>query len=357
MQTLFAFRGSDANEMRQNYSRIVREEFYDGELGTDNSDLLDLRVDKALGDPIGLLRVRSNIGISYRRTWSHIRRNNVGVRVIWFVRRGSLKLVRSQNSCSVTTSQCAILDSGHPFFAQATTDEEGIFEATQAVVPARLFFSHLPGAVEFDQPFSIDSEDHKFIGKLLDLLMGEGEHISKSAAEPLVAAFLEALASNINSITAPLSNRKEKLVDKRLADIEAYITKHVTDPDLMYDDVAIKCGISPRYLCYVLKANNTSFSNLLWGQRLPLAKEWLGKPELQDFPIQEIAFRAGFKSAAHFSRMFRAAYNISPKEYRSMALANLASLHDADRTAANDVHVGVVANDADHLAPIASWPQ
>lgn len=346
MRTLFNFRGSDAHEMRQSYSRVVREEFYDGELSTDTTDVLDLRVEKALGDPIGLLRVRSNVGISYRRTWSHIRGNNVGVRVIWFIRRGSLKLVRSQNSCSVSTSECAILDSGQPFFAQATPDAEGVFDATQAVVPARLFFSHLPGAVEFDQPFTIDSEDHKFIGKLLDLLMGEGEHITKSAAEPLVAAFLEALASNINALTTPLANRKEKLVDKRLADIEAYITKHVTDPDLMYDDVAINCGISPRYLCYVLKANNTSFSNLLWGQRLPLAREWLAKPELQDFPIQEIAFRAGFKSAAHFSRMFRAAYQVSPKEYRSMALANLAKPQDDERIAANDQHFGMIAGEA-----------
>jgi AraC family transcriptional activator of tynA and feaB len=248
--------------------------------------------------------------------------------VIWFVRRGSLKLVRSQNSCLVSANECAILDSGHPFFARADPDADGVFEATQAVVPARLFFSHLPGAVEFDQSFSIESADQQFIGKLLDLLMGEGEHINKNAAEPLVAAFLEAIASSINALTTP---RKEKLVDKRLADIEAYVTKHVTDPDLKYDDVAVNCGISPRYLCYVLKANNTSFSNLLWGQRLPLAREWLAKPELQEFPIQEIAFRAGFKSAAHFSRMFRAAYQEAPKEYRSMVLANLAKAHDGER--------------------------
>jgi hypothetical protein len=207
MHTLFKFHGSDVQEMRQNYSRVVREEFYDGDLSTDTSDVVDIRVEKALGNPIGLLRVSSNVGISYRRNWSHIRQNNVGVRVIWFIRRGSLKLVRSQNSCSVLTSECAILDSGHPFFAQATPDAGGVFEATQAVVPARLFLSHLPGALEFDQPFSIDSEDYKFIGKLLDLLMGEGEHISKNAAEPMVVAFLEALACNINELTTPLTGR------------------------------------------------------------------------------------------------------------------------------------------------------
>jgi transcriptional regulator GlxA family with amidase domain len=66
-----------------------------------------------------------------------------------------------------------------------------------------------------------------------------------------------------------------------------------------------------------LKANNTSFSELLWSQRLPKAREWLVADSFERYPIHKIATMAGFKSAAHFSRMFKSAYKVSPKEYRA----------------------------------------
>jgi AraC family transcriptional activator of tynA and feaB len=323
MRTLYRYSGGDLGELCRTYSDVVREEFYDGELHATDSANFDITVEKAMAHPISLMRIVSNTGVSYRRTWQHIRNNKVGVRVIWFVQRGSLKFARSRNSCSVAAEECAILDSSQPFYAQSFTDEDGAFEAVQAIVPAHLFLSHLPGAVEFDRPFSIDTDGRHLIGKLLDLLFGEGDHLSRHAADPLVAAFLESLADTVDGLVSEGSGRRQRVVDKRLADIEGYIMKHLTDPDLSYEEVAAKCGISPRYLCYVLKANNTSFSTLLWGQRLPKARDWLAAPALEDYPIQEIAFMAGFKSAAHFSRMFKGNYGCSPKDYRMRARQNV----------------------------------
>src|SRR3546814_9109852 len=102
--------------------------------------------------------------------------------------------------------------------------------------------------------------------------------------------------------------RRQRLVDKRLADIENYILMNLTDPDLCYDKVAASCGISPRYLCYVLKANNTSFSDLLWKNRLPKARDWLVSRATRHYPIHELAFSHWVKNAAHFSRRFQATH-------------------------------------------------
>jgi AraC-like DNA-binding protein len=75
--------------------------------------------------------------------------------------------------------------------------------------------------------------------------------------------------------------------------------------------------VSPRYLSYLLKDGNTTFSDLLWGRRLAKATEWLLSAAMCDRMVQEIAFMAGFKSAAHFSRMFKAHHGCSPKEFRA----------------------------------------
>jgi AraC family transcriptional regulator, positive regulator of tynA and feaB len=54
----------------------------------------------------------------------------------------------------------------------------------------------------------------------------------------------------------------------------------------------------------------------LWGERLPKSREWLVSRSLLHYPIHRIANMAGFKSAAHFSRLFKSTYGTSPKDYR-----------------------------------------
>src|SRR5262249_16411301 len=137
----------------------------------------------------------------------------------------------------------------------------------------------------------------------------------RRTAEPLAEAFLQSISDSIGDHIAN-SAPACSLVDKRFADIQACIQKYLTSADLTCDRVAAYCGISPRYLCYVLKANNTSFSELLWSQRLPQPREWLLADSFERYPIHKIATMAGFKSAAHFSRMFKSTYQVSPKEYR-----------------------------------------
>lgn len=315
MRTLFSYRGSDLNEFRMEYGEVVRREFYDGELAVDETGDLDFTFQKALDYPMGLMRVVSRTGISYRRNMTHIRKNKTGVRVIWFVRHGTLNLVRSNQTCIVGEGECAILDSNTPFHARALAENEGTFEAVQAVVPAHLFLSHLPSAIEYASSFKITPGDHHVITRLLDLLFDEGDHLNRNAAEHLVHALLDTISDYIRHLENGQAHRVS-IVDKRLADIETFIARNLTDSDLSHDSVALKCGISPRYLCHILKANDTSFSELLWSQRLPKARDWLVSEPLRDYPIHEIAFMAGFKSAAHFSRMFKSTYGCTPKEFR-----------------------------------------
>ncbi len=326
MRTIFSFSGS-VDDMRRAYGDVVQSEFYDGEISGIDDGNFDFTLQKALDHPIGLMRTTTRSGISFRRTLADIRRNKSGVRVIWFVRSGSLKIVRSQHTCTVTAGQCAILDSGTPFLAKALAEEGSIFEAVEAVVPARLFLTHLPAAIEFGSSFDLPAGEQQVILKLLQLLFDDGETLSRNASEHLVGAFLETISDYIGGLADRPAPRM-RLFDKRLADIESYILRNLTDPELCYDTVALRCGISPRYLCHVLKANNTSFSELVWMQRLPKAREWLASTHLCAFPIHEIAFMAGFKSAAHFSRMFKATYGITPKEYRNQAWEDGA--HQAD---------------------------
>jgi len=88
--------------------------------------------------------------------------------------------------------------------------------------------------------------------------------------------------------------------------------------------VAEACGISSRYLSFLLKQHGTPFSKLVWNNRLQAAERWLSSTTPGDISIAEIAFRVGYKSPAHFSRMFKREYKKGPREYRADSLAQRA---------------------------------
>ena len=91
---------------------------------------------------------------------------------------------------------------------------------------------------------------------------------------------------------------------------------HLSDPGLTIATVAEANDISPRYLSYLLKQNGTPFSELIWDKRMEIASRWLASTAPGDISIAQVAFRVGFKSPAHFSRMFKRVFNQGPREYR-----------------------------------------
>ncbi|MET0375258.1 MAG: AraC family transcriptional regulator [Rhizorhabdus sp.] len=316
MQRLYSSTGTNPVDARKNWEEMTRREFYDGDLDVPSGQASDIMFEKALRYPISLTHLVTRSTMSYRRSSQHIRANKVGFRVIWFVKQGSLKIVRAQGACTIKAGEAGILDSNVPFSATLQNDGLSPHESYQAIVPPDMFLGHLQEADKFIGAFSLQTPEGGVIQRLLELLVEDGDRLSRQAAKPLVESLLEAIADNLRARDIDMP-RRQRLVDRRLMDIENYILMNLTDPDLCYDKVASSCGISPRYLCYVLKANNTSFSELLWKNRLPKARDWLVAPSTRDYPIHEIAYMSGFKSAAHFSRMFKTAYGCPPREYRA----------------------------------------
>ena len=124
---------------------------------------------------------------------------------------------------------------------------------------------------------------------------------------------------------APVSaSTHQSLSSKRLHDVLRYIELHLSDPKLSIATVAKGCGISPRYVSILLKLHGSPFSTLVWEQRLKIAGRLLSSSRSNDLSISKVAYGMGFKSLAHFSRKFKAAFGMSPSEYRAMSRADAA---------------------------------
>jgi AraC-like DNA-binding protein len=101
-----------------------------------------------------------------------------------------------------------------------------------------------------------------------------------------------------------------------LLSAKTYIAGHLGDPGLCVDIVARVVGVTPRHLNRAFAAEQTTVAQFILARRLERAKGDLAAPALAHFRIADIAFRWGFSSQAHFSRMFRARFGCSPSEMR-----------------------------------------
>lgn len=89
------------------------------------------------------------------------------------------------------------------------------------------------------------------------------------------------------------------------------------DPDLNLGNVARENGVSTRYLQKLFATNNMTFSNYLKNRRLMRCSADLISPVHSQLSISEICFRWGFNDAAHFSRVFKEKFGVSPSAHRN----------------------------------------
>ncbi|WP_240980693.1 helix-turn-helix domain-containing protein [Streptomyces sp. Z423-1] len=98
--------------------------------------------------------------------------------------------------------------------------------------------------------------------------------------------------------------------------IRAFIGRHLEDPDLTPKSIAHAHHISVRYLHKLFEREDTTVSRWIQSRRLEACLRDLGRRENTGLTVAAVAHRWGFTSAAHFSRVFRAAYGMSPSEWR-----------------------------------------
>lgn len=336
MQEVFSSAACPPEEALRIYVHLNQREFYHGELRIEDDRRFDLQLKKALTSPLSITHISSRSCLSYRRNLNHIRRNAAGFRMLWIVRQGSVELQRSQGACTIEAGQAGMTDADTPF--KVTHRPNGIspYEAMQVMIPPDLFYRHLGEAEYFLRPFHLNGPHGKAFLEVLDLITRQASKLRASSLQALSLALLDTLGDHLRAEDFDLPQR-HSIPDQRLKDIEDYILMHLTDPDMSYENVARNCGISSRYLSYLLAGHGTSFSDLLWRSRLARAHDLICAPATANLSIQEIAHMCGFKSGSHFSRRFKAAYGSSPREFRNRSASKTQSVLD---TVANPSHAG-----------------
>jgi AraC-like DNA-binding protein len=98
-----------------------------------------------------------------------------------------------------------------------------------------------------------------------------------------------------------------------------YIELHLQDADLSAETIADAHHISVRQL-YKIWARSAELSLSAWiiAARLEAARRDLSRPHPQAATIGAVARRWGFSDPTHFSRRFRTAFGVSPRQWSSV---------------------------------------
>jgi AraC-like DNA-binding protein len=102
----------------------------------------------------------------------------------------------------------------------------------------------------------------------------------------------------------------------QMANVRAFIDRRLADPRLSPETIAAAHHISLRLLNTLFEEQGTSVGRWIRERRLERCRRDLLDPSLSDVPAGAIAMGWGFADAAHFSRVFRAAYGQPPGAYR-----------------------------------------
>ena len=316
-------------------------DFYDGDLKPLSTGEVDMKIEKSVAGEYSIYKLVSRSGLSFRRSWTHIRNDKINVTIFWFVRRGRIAISHAGGRHVIHPHECTITRSCKAFYMELTPDQSGFVEAMHVVVPSHMLYSVISDNADVGKPIPASRGDIAVTERMLTLLFEEDADIDADIAEEMARTLVTGLGRTAaRYLGAPVPGRS--ISDKRSGDIMRYVNQHFSNPDLNAKMVATSCGISLRYLCHILKKKSElSFSRLVWERRLRATHDWLRDSKMMHYSISEIAYLAGFKSTAHFSRMFKTHYGMAPREFRNLqssAAASGAEARERCGSEAEDFH-------------------
>jgi AraC-like DNA-binding protein len=131
---------------------------------------------------------------------------------------------------------------------------------------------------------------------------------------------LDLLAAALRAVSGVKLNEPNSMASLHRAGARAFISAHLADTGLTPSLVAASQGISTRYLHKLFEAEGQSVAAFIRDRRLEQCRRDLADPEQIHRTVMDIAFQWGFNDAAHFSRIFKRRFGVSPTEYRTAAL-------------------------------------
>lgn len=314
-EMLFALDGRNFRDCQRVFRGERQQEYYRGDFWIEDAAKVEVRSDRKTVGAISIIRQRSAANLYFRRSRQHIREDATDLSILWFVKHGKLTFTNQCGNKVAQPGDFAITRSMSPFLLECQVDADSVHEMLHVTVPTHILRAHVPQDFSTGLFMPARRPELAIAENIFTDVFEDDGSLAEESARALVETAL-AIIGNAVGMSDEAASSRQTIADRRLQDVLRFIEVHLSDPQLSTAMVAKGCGISPRYLSFLLRLKGTSFSELVWEQRLDKARDWLSSSDPRDISISEIAYGVGFKSPAHFSRMFKRVFGVNPREFR-----------------------------------------
>lgn len=228
--------------------------------------------------------------------------------------RGSAVLIQDGREATLTPGDFALYDTDRPYTLGFASEHRMlilVFPRDLLGLPeehvARLTATALPGA----RP-GLAGLVPSFLTQVADVM----DEVCGRAAVRLSGNVLDllttVLAERLDRPAAGDRGAHRAL----MLQITAFIEENLGRPDLSPQLVAAAHHISLRQLHKLFHGTGTTVGGWIRQRRLDRCSRDLRDPDLADRPVAAIGARWGYPDPAHFSRLFKSAYGVGPRDYR-----------------------------------------
>ncbi|WEV29206.1 helix-turn-helix domain-containing protein [Streptomyces sp. 71268] len=137
-----------------------------------------------------------------------------------------------------------------------------------------------------------------------------------------VATGLDLLALLIDERSGRYRPQTPDTAAAMMVRVKDHILRNLSNPDLSPTAIAAAHFISVRYLHKLFQSEGTTAGEWVRMQRLERCRRDLLRSPAQGPGVAAVARRWGFVSPSHFSRVFRAAYGVSPRDWQLHGLSD-----------------------------------
>jgi AraC-like DNA-binding protein len=218
-----------------------------------------------------------------------------------------------------------IIDPARPFIESV---DEGtrlvVLTCPKAALRERGFRSQLGHWIAPDP----ESADVRMVLDMIRLIASYHPKLEVSTKALLSRQILDLMEVVVNRGDTSVKGRTSEAVRFR---VKRYINEHLGDEGLDAAAIASGVGLSVNYLQRLFREEGTTLMRCVWSQRIERAREMLQRSTADRLRVDVVAWRCGFSSAAHFSRLFRQHYGCSPRQFREGERAGGAPVESGGR--------------------------
>jgi AraC family transcriptional regulator, positive regulator of tynA and feaB len=139
--------------------------------------------------------------------------------------------------------------------------------------------------------------------------------LDEQSGARVAVAILDLIGAAYADVPQALGDRSSLGTAHRIR-IVNYIEAHLNDPDLTPTRIAEACKMTARYLHHLFSDQDETVARYILRRRLEACSKALQSGVQRGRTVTAIAFDYGFNSPTHFGRVFRAKFNVTPREYR-----------------------------------------